>query len=68
MQRNKSIQKLKKLGFEFKFSDQPKLTKSMHQTYEQLELDNLYVIHPGEKNFPLSENIRAIGIIEYLNQ
>lgn len=56
----------KRLGYEFKFADQPKLTKSMIIAKESLSLDSLTVIHPSEGNFPLSEGIRAIGLKELL--
>ncbi|MCM8613401.1 ATP-binding protein [Accumulibacter sp.] len=50
----------RRLGFEFKFSEQPGTTKSMRIALEDLALDHLYVIHPGEHEFPLDESITAI--------
>lgn len=53
----------KKRGFEFKYMDSPKLTKSMIETFELLELDSLDVIYPGTKTYPLSkENIKVIPL------
>lgn len=52
----------KRLGFEFKYTESPKITKSMHISLNDLELDHLYFIYPGEHEFPLSENISARGI------
>ena len=49
----------KRIGYEFKFSESPKTTKSMHSAIADLSLDHLYVIHPGEHSFPLTENITA---------
>ncbi|MBL8386294.1 MAG: hypothetical protein JNM90_24635 [Burkholderiales bacterium] len=46
----------RRLGFEFKFSDRPATTKSMRVALEDLVLDHLYVIHPGEHEFPLDES------------
>jgi hypothetical protein len=40
------------LGFEFKFSDQPGTTKSMRTALQDLALEQLYVAHPGEHEFP----------------
>lgn len=37
----------RRLGFEVKFSDAPVLTRSMHIAQDDLELDSLWVIHPG---------------------
>lgn len=37
----------RRIGFEFKFSDAPGLTRSMHAARESLNLDMLIVVHPG---------------------
>ncbi len=52
----------KRLGFEFKYTDQPKITSSMHIATKDLKLDHLYVIFPGNRSFPLSEQITACGV------
>lgn len=49
-------------GFEMKFSDTPKVTKSMLIALEDLKLDRIDVIHPGAHSFPLSEKIWATAI------
>lgn len=53
----------KRLGFEFKLSDSPKITPSMRIAINDLQLDHLYVVFPGEESFPLSENITAAGLV-----
>ena len=57
----------KRLGFEFKYSDIPKVTKSMHIAYEDLKLDELTVVYPGKMEFPLSKSIKAAGLASYLS-
>jgi predicted AAA+ superfamily ATPase len=52
----------RKTGFEFKASESPSTSKSMRIAIENLELDNLYVIHPGDNTFPLDEKITAIPL------
>lgn len=52
----------KRLGFEFKYSSSPKITKSMRIALEDLRLDNLKIIFPGKISFKLSENIDAVGL------
>lgn len=52
----------KRLGFEFKYSDSPKMTKSIHIGLEALKLEHLYVIFPGNIHFPLDEKITAWGL------
>lgn len=55
----------KRLGYEFKYTDTPKLTKSMRMAMEDLHLDELTLIYPGTKSFPFSEKIRAEGLETY---
>ena len=57
-----------RLGFEFKYSETPKLSRSMQIAEATLGLDKLVIIHPGNSNFPLSETIRAIGLQQYLTR
>lgn len=52
----------KNIGIEFKYTDAPKITKSMHIASKDLDLDKLFVIYPGNINFKLSEKITAIGL------
>lgn len=52
------------IGYEVKYTDQPRTTRSMHAAIETLGLEELRVVYPGEKSFPLAENIRAIGLKE----
>lgn len=52
----------KRLGFEFKYTDRPKITPSMQIASQDLKLDHLYLIYPGKEVFPLSENITAQGL------
>lgn len=52
----------RRLGFEFKFSEQPGTTKSMRVALQDLALEHLYIVHPGEHEFPLDEAITAIPL------
>lgn len=52
----------KRLGFEFKYTDFPKITKSMHIALQDLALDHLYVVYPHDATFPLAEKITALGL------
>jgi predicted AAA+ superfamily ATPase len=51
-----------RVGFEVKYTDQPKVSRSMHTAMEVLQLDSLTVVYPGERAFPLAEKIRAVGL------
>ena len=56
----------KKLGFEFKLSDAPKITASMHIALDDLKLDYLKVIYPGNRCYHLSDNIEVCPISQFL--
>lgn len=62
------FKKGKRLGFEFKYSDAPKATKSMHDAVRDLQLDHLYVIFPGNGSFPMTEQITAYGLETFVAQ
>ena len=49
-------------GFEFKRTDSPRPTRSMHSALNNLKLDRIDVIHPGQHTFPLSDRIRAVAL------
>lgn len=49
----------KKIGFEVKFNEAPGLTKSMSASVEALGLSHLYVVYPGEHDYPMTEQITA---------
>lgn len=57
----------KKLGFEFKLSDAPKLTPSMRIAIEDLKLDSLTVIYPKGRRYRLSEEIQVVSLEEYIS-
>ncbi len=52
----------KRIGFELKYTDAPKITKSMTIALEDLKLDHLIVVYPGNVDFPLSTNISVYGL------
>ena len=56
----------KRLGFEFKYSEKPTTSKSMHVALADLALDRLYVVHPGKHEFPLTETITATPLPKVL--
>ncbi len=46
----------RRVGIEFKRQDAPKLTRSMRIAFQDLELDELWVIYPGTREYALAEN------------
>ena len=57
----------KRIGFEFKHTDAPKVTSSMKIALETLKLDHLYLVFPyADHPFPLTDKITARGFLEPL--
>lgn len=52
----------KKSGYEFKYSDAPRLTKSMQIAMNDLQLDELTVIYPGKTEYQLAKKIYVVSI------
>ncbi|MCY4596365.1 MAG: DUF4143 domain-containing protein, partial [Bryobacterales bacterium] len=49
-------------GFEFKCTDAPRTTKSMHIAIADLGLEHLWVVYPGRLEYPLGEKITALPL------
>lgn len=61
------IKRGQRWGFEIKYSDAPKLSKSMQVAIETLKLDKLFVVYPGSHRYPIGKNIHVIGLTEFLH-
>jgi len=61
----------KRIGFEFKYADIPKTTKSMHSAIQDLQLDHLYIIYPSHQTtsqpFSLQKKITACTLEDIIN-
>ena len=51
-------------GFEFKCTDAPRTTRSMHVVMEDLGLEHLWVLYPGDRAYPLTDDITALPLKE----
>jgi uncharacterized protein len=56
-----------RLGFEFKRSTSPDITRSMHVALTDLGLKRLYVVHAGSRSFPLGPKIQALALARVLD-
>jgi hypothetical protein len=54
----------RRIGFEMKYADAPQITKSMHIALADLQLDRLFVVHPGERTHPLHDRIEALALAD----
>jgi predicted AAA+ superfamily ATPase len=51
----------RKLAFEIKRTDAPRVTSSIRSALETLALSHVDIIHAGERTFDLAHNIRAVA-------
>lgn len=56
----------KRIGFEFKVADAPKMTKSLSIVQSDLALDELLVVKPLGRGYPLEKRIRVLSLEEAL--
>jgi hypothetical protein len=54
----------KRWGFEFKYQDAPKMTKSLHTALADLQLERVWVVYPGASSYALHERVDCIGLRE----
>lgn len=52
----------RRVGVEFKRSDAPHLTPSMRVALEDLALDALYVVYPGQRRYALAARVEAVPL------
>ena len=62
------IKSNERIGIEFKTSEAPKTTKSMHSAIQDLELTKLIVIYPGKERYLIHEKIEVCSLEAYLGQ
>jgi len=56
----------RRYGIECKFSEAPKVTKSMKQALESLDLDHLWIVYPGEHPYPITGQFSVLPIKDIL--
>jgi predicted AAA+ superfamily ATPase len=61
------IKKGKRIGFEFKYTDSPRKTKSMKSALELIKLDKLFVVYPGDSSYRLEKDINVLSLIDLLS-
>lgn len=55
----------KRLGFEVKYTDTPKVTASQRAAVEHLKLDSLTIVCPGTGEYPLDKKIQVAGLAKF---
>ncbi len=56
----------KRFGYEMKYADAPRITKSMRNAIDDLQLSELMIVIPGSAEFRLAQNIRVIGLEHFV--
>ncbi len=51
-----------RVGVEFKRADAPHLTPSMRIALQDLALDALHVVYPGDRRYALAERVQAVPL------
>jgi len=52
----------KHYGFEFKYADAPGANRSMHVAIQDLSLEHLWVVYPGNRDYALDDKISVIPL------
>jgi uncharacterized protein len=56
----------RRIGVECKRMDAPRLTPSMRIALADLKLDELRVVYPGEKRYPLADRVEVVPLAEFV--
>jgi Ni2+-binding GTPase involved in maturation of urease and hydrogenase len=56
----------RRVGVEFKRSDAPQLTPSMRIALDDLGLDALYAVYPGDRRYALAPRVQAVPLASLL--
>jgi len=52
----------KRWGFEVKYQDAPTITKSMRIAMQDLELERLWVVYPGQNGYLMDEKVECVSL------
>lgn len=54
----------RRYGFEFKFEDRPRPTRSMHVVLEDLKLAKLWIVYSGDRSYPLGDRLESLPLTD----
>ncbi len=54
----------RRVGFEFKCTDAPRMTRSIRAAMESLHLDRVHVVYPGRKSYAMAERVEAVSLLD----
>jgi len=56
------LQQGRRYGVEFKASDAPKMTKSIHVALQDLHLEKLLIVYPGSENYLIDDQVEVVSL------
>jgi hypothetical protein len=54
----------RRYGVEFKYSDAPAMTKSLHIALQDLKLERAWIVYPGNRAYPVHEKVTVVPLVE----
>lgn len=57
----------RRIGVKCKRADAPTMTKSMHIALDNLKLDELKIVYPGERRYTLAKGVEVVPLAELVN-
>jgi hypothetical protein len=54
----------KRVGFEFKYTDTPRVTSSLKKAMESLSLDEAHIVYPGTESYRLADRVRVSSLTQ----
>ncbi|MBM3791454.1 MAG: ATP-binding protein [Acidobacteria bacterium] len=58
-----TLWKGRRIGFEFKFADAPRMASTVETAVRDLRLHKLWIIYPGTKRYLLAEKVEALPLV-----
>ncbi len=58
----------KRIGFEIKYSETPKATRSMHQIIDDLKLDQFFIVYQGKHRLELETKIQLLPVNDLVKE
>ena len=55
----------KRIGVEFKRADAPRITRSMRIAMADTGLDELWIVYPGTRSYPLDDHITVRPLTDF---
>jgi uncharacterized protein len=54
----------RRYGFEFKYADAPQMTKSLHVALKDLDLQQAWIVHPGQARYKVHDKVEVMPLAQ----